>query len=155
MVERRSPKPKVGGSSPSWPATIFAGNNWKELLRMNAKVETSEFRLDGLKWLLVAAIVVAGAVANSYYSDFSLLYRVLGLVAAGAVAAFLAINTAAGSSFWGLLREAQVEVRKVVWPSRQETNQTTLIVVAVVLVMAVVLWGLDTLLGWLASLIIG
>ncbi len=122
---------------------------------MNAKVETSEFRLDGLKWLLVAAIVVAGAVANSYYSDFSLLYRVLGLVAAGAVAAFLAINTAAGSSFWGLLREAQVEVRKVVWPSRQETNQTTLIVVAVVLVMAVVLWGLDTLLGWLASLIIG
>jgi preprotein translocase subunit SecE len=53
------------------------------------------------------------------------------------------------------MKEAQVEVRRVVWPTRQEVNQTTLVVVAVVLVMAVILWGLDSLLGWLASLIIG
>ncbi|TIR54961.1 MAG: preprotein translocase subunit SecE, partial [Mesorhizobium sp.] len=47
------------------------------------------------------------------------------------------------------------EIRKVVWPTRQETTQTTLIVVAVVLVMALLLWGLDSLLGWLVSLIVG
>ncbi|MEX5381397.1 preprotein translocase subunit SecE, partial [Acinetobacter towneri] len=54
-----------------------------------------------------------------------------------------------------LLKEARVEIRKVVWPTRQETMQTTLIVVAVVLVMALLLWGLDSLLGWLVSLIVG
>jgi preprotein translocase subunit SecE len=80
---------------------------------------------------------------------------VLGLVTAGIVAIFVAVNTSKGNALWTLLQEAQIEVRKVVWPTRQETNQTTLIVVAVVLFMAVVLWLLDTLLGWLASLIIG
>ncbi|WP_438504165.1 preprotein translocase subunit SecE [Acinetobacter towneri] len=53
------------------------------------------------------------------------------------------------------MKEARVEIRKVVWPTRQETMQTTLIVVAVVLVMALLLWGLDSLLGWLVSLIVG
>jgi len=104
---------------------------------------------------LVIILVAAGVVGNSYYSEVAVLYRVLGLVAAAFVGVFIAINTSKGNALWTLLKEAQVEVRKVVWPTRQETNQTTLIVVAVVLFMAVVLWLLDTLLGWLASLIIG
>lgn len=120
-----------------------------------AKVEAKEFRLDGLKWLLVVALVAAGVVGNSYYSDLAVLYRVLALVVAGAVAVFVAVNTSKGHALWSVLREAQQEFRRVVWPSRQEVNQTTLIVLAVVLFMALVLWGLDTLLGWLASLIIG
>lgn len=122
---------------------------------MNAKVETQEYQLDGLKWLAVVALISAGVVGNSYYSDFAVLYRVLALVALGVVAVFVSINTAKGAAFWGLLREAQAEYRRVVWPTRQEVNQTTLIVVAVVLVMALILWMLDTFLGWLASLIIG
>lgn len=122
---------------------------------MNAKVEAQGFRLDGLKWLIVALLVAAGVVGNSYFSEVSLLYRVLALVGLGLVAAFTAINTAKGAAFWNLLREAQTEVRKVVWPTRQETTQTTMIVVVVVLIMAILLWLLDTFLGWLASLIIG
>lgn len=123
---------------------------------MNAKVESPEFRLDGLKWLVVAVLVFGGAFANSYYSeDVALLYRVLALVALGVVAAFVAVNTAKGNDFWELLKAAQVEIRKVVWPSNQETTQTTLIVVVVVLIAALILWGLDTGLGYLASLIIG
>jgi preprotein translocase subunit SecE len=54
-----------------------------------------------------------------------------------------------------LAKEARVEIRKVVWPTRQETTQTTLIVVAVVLVMSLLLWGVDSLLGWIVSLIVG
>jgi len=54
-----------------------------------------------------------------------------------------------------LLKEARIEIRKVVWPTRPETIQTTLIVVAVVLVMALILWGLDTFLGWIISQFIG
>jgi preprotein translocase subunit SecE len=122
---------------------------------MNAKAEAKEYRLDGLKWLLVALVVAAGVVGNAYYSEVSVLYRALALVAAAALAVYVAVNTAKGMAFWTLLREAQTEFRRVVWPTRQEVNQTTLIVVAVVVVMSLVLWLLDTFLGWLASLIIG
>ncbi|GLS24543.1 preprotein translocase subunit SecE [Marinibactrum halimedae] len=123
---------------------------------MNSKVEPVEYRLDYIKWLLVALVVAAGVFANSYFAaDVPLLYRVITLVAAGAFASFVAVNTEKGAAFWELLKEAQTEVRKVVWPTRKETNQTTLIVVAVVLVMAVILWALDSILGWLVSLIIG
>ena len=122
---------------------------------MNAKVE-KEFHFDGLKWLLVALLIFGGAFANSYYSgEVALLYRVLVLVALGVIAAFVAVNTTKGNAFWDLLKAAQVEVRKVIWPSRPETTQTTLVVVAVVIVTALLLWGLDTLLSYLASLIIG
>ena len=59
------------------------------------------------------------------------------------------------SSFWNLAKAARVEIRKVVWPTRQETTQTTLIVLGVVLLMALILWGLDSLLGWIVSSVIG
>ncbi len=122
---------------------------------MNVKAEAKDSRFDLVKWLVVAALVVVGVVGNQYFSAEPVLYRVLGLVALGAVVAFVAFQTARGQAFAVLLKEARVEIRKVVWPTRQETTQTTLIVVAVVLVMALLLWGLDSLLGWLVSLIVG
>ncbi|VXB99520.1 MULTISPECIES: preprotein translocase subunit SecE [unclassified Pseudomonas] len=122
---------------------------------MNVKAEAKDSRFDLVKWLVVAALVVVGVVGNQYFSAEPVLYRVLGLVALGAGAAFVAFQTARGQAFAVLLKEARVEIRKVVWPTRQETMQTTLIVVAVVLVMALLLWGLDSLLGWLVSLIVG
>lgn len=122
---------------------------------MNANTEAKEYRMDGLKWLVVLVLVAVGVVGNSFYSELAILYRALALVVLAGAAIFVAINTEKGAAFWGLLREAQAEFRRVVWPTRQEVNQTTLIVVAVVLVMAIILWMLDTFLGWLASLIIG
>ena len=122
---------------------------------MNAKVEAKTFRLDGLKWLLVLLLVGAAVAGNSYYAEIPLLYRVLAIVALCLVAVFVAVQTAKGSAFWNLLREAQNEVRRVVWPTRQEATQTTLIVVVFVLLMAVILWALDSGLGWAASKIIG
>ncbi|WP_346838778.1 preprotein translocase subunit SecE [Microbulbifer sp. SAOS-129_SWC] len=122
---------------------------------MSAKAEAKTFRLDGLKWLLVVLLVGTAVAGNSYYAAFPLLYRVLAIVAICAVALFVAVNTAKGSAFWNLLREAQTEVRRVVWPSRQEATQTTMIVVVFVLIMALILWALDSALGWAASKIIG
>jgi preprotein translocase subunit SecE len=123
---------------------------------MNTKPETGEFRLDGLKWLLVLLLVGGAVFANSYYAnEIGLLYRVIGLLVVGIIACFIAVNTAKGHSFWSLIKAAQLEVRKVVWPTRKETNQTTLMVLVVVIIMGAILWFLDTLLGWLASLIIG
>lgn len=121
---------------------------------MDAKAGTKESRLDGLKWFLVIAIVAVGVVGNQYFSAAPLLYRVLLLCALTAFAVFILAQTAKGRALFVLLKEARLEIRKVVWPTRQETGQTTLIVVVVVLVMALVLWGLDSLLGWLISFIV-
>ncbi len=122
---------------------------------MNAKTEAETSSLDGLKWLVVVVLVVAAVGGNIYYAEQSLLYRVLGLVAMALVAAFVAVQTAQGAAFWKLAKEARTEIRKVVWPTRQESTQTTMIVVGFVLLMSLILWGLDTLLGWLVSLVIG
>lgn len=122
---------------------------------MNANVETKEFRFDLFKWVLIIALVVGGVWANSFYeNDIGLLYRVLGICGLMIVALFIAVNTATGDKFWELLKASQVELRKVVWPSRQEVNQTTLLVLAVVLIAALLLWGLDALIGLGVSQII-
>lgn len=122
---------------------------------MTPKAEAQGSRFDLLKWLVVVALVIVGVVGNQYYAASPILYRVLALLVIAAVAAFVGLRTAKGKSFFVLVKEARTEIRKVVWPTRQETTQTTLIVVAVVLVMALLLWGLDSLLGWLVSLIVG
>ena len=122
---------------------------------MNTKAEAKEYRLDPLKWLLVVGLIAVGVVGNSHFSAEPILYRVLGLLVISAVALLVALQTEKGAALWRLLRESLVEVRKVVWPTRQETNQTTLIVIAVVIVMSIILWLLDTFFGWIASLIIG
>ncbi|MDQ7915924.1 preprotein translocase subunit SecE [Pseudomonas sp. 102515] len=122
---------------------------------MSIKAEAKESRFDALKWLVVVVLVAIGVVANHYFAAQSILYRVVGLLVLAAVAAFVALQTTKGQAFFGLLKDARTEIRKVVWPTRQETTQTTLIVVAVVLVMALLLWGLDSLLGWLVSTIVG
>lgn len=122
---------------------------------MSTKVENVNYPLGWLRWLVVVALVVGGIVANSLYGDYPLLYRVVGLVAMAAVALWVAINTEQGSAVWAIVKESQTEVRKVVWPTRQETHQTTLIVVVLVILMGFILWGLDSFFGWLASLIIG
>ncbi|MGB0223514.1 MULTISPECIES: preprotein translocase subunit SecE [unclassified Marinobacterium] len=122
---------------------------------MNSKVSDDVSKFDSLKWLVVIAIVAVGVVGNSVYANESLLYRVLALVALAIVAGFVALQTAKGKAFFRLFKEAKNEIRKVVWPTRQETLQTTLIVVVAVLIVGLLLWGLDSLLGWVVSGFIG
>ena len=117
-------------------------------------VETTTSRFDTIKWIVVAALVALAVVGNSYYADQSLLYRVLGIVAISVVAGLVALQTARGAAFWALVKGSRTEIRKVVWPTRQETVQTTVIVVVFVLLVALFLWGLDSFLGWLVSLAI-
>ncbi|OED41538.1 preprotein translocase subunit SecE [Endozoicomonas sp. (ex Bugula neritina AB1)] len=121
----------------------------------NSQDTATEGRLDGLKWGLVAVLVTAAAYGNYYFSAESILLRVVGLLVLAVVAGVVALQTVKGGAFWTLVKDAKTEIRKVVWPTRQETLQTTLIVVAVVLVMGLILWALDSTLGWLVSTIIG
>ena len=122
---------------------------------MSAKAELNDNRFDVIKWVVVALIVSVGVFGDSYFSAEPVLYRAIALVVLGLVAGFVALQTSKGKAFWSLLKEARIEIRKVVWPTRQKTAQTTMIVVAVVLVMALILWGLDSLLGWIVSQFIG
>lgn len=117
--------------------------------------EDKVFRLDGVKWVLVGLLVAGGVFGNYYFVAQPLLYRVLGLLVVGGIAAAIAIQTAKGTAFLELARGARVEAGRVVWPNRQERNQTTLVVVGFILLMALLLWGLDALVGWLATLVIG
>ncbi|MEM6582503.1 MAG: preprotein translocase subunit SecE [Pseudomonadota bacterium] len=117
--------------------------------------EPTASRFDTVKWIIVFALVAVAVVGNSYYADQSLLYRVLAILALAVVAAFVALQTAKGAAFWTLVKGSRTEIRKVVWPTRQETVQTTMIVLLVVIATGLFLWGLDSLLSWLVSLVIG
>jgi preprotein translocase subunit SecE len=122
---------------------------------MNASTEGKTSNFDGLKWLLVLLLVAAGIGGNLYYDDQSLLYRVLALLVLAVAAIAIALQTGQGIAFWTLAKEARTEIRKVIWPTRQETVQTTFLVLAVVVIAALLLWLLDLGLGWIASQIIG
>lgn len=125
---------------------------------MNTKAETNTVAnsaFDTVKWVLAVALIGAGIYCYYRFDQYDVLYRVLALLPVIGLALGLAIWTKSGAAFWILLQQARLEVYKVVWPNRQETTQTTMIVVLVVFLVAIVLWLLDMLFGWLASLIIG
>ena len=122
---------------------------------MSSEAEAAGSSLDSAK-LVAAALLFLGAIAAFYYfADASRLFRVLGLVGAALVALLIASQTAKGRSTMEFARETQVEVRKVVWPTRQETVQTTGVVIVVVLLAAVFLWVLDLLLGGITRWLMG
>jgi len=122
---------------------------------MSSRAESPSKVMEWLKWSVVMLLLVGMVGGNYYYAEFSLLARVLAILAASVVAIFVALTTVKGDAFNRLRKEAWVEVRKVVWPTRQETLQTTLIVMAVVFVVALILWGVDGLLGMGISWVIG
>ncbi len=111
--------------------------------------------LDRIKWLAVWAIVIGGVVGNWYFDEYSVFYRALALVALGLVAGFLLFQTERGKNLWVMIRDARSEVRRVIWPTRTETVQTTIIVIILILVFALILWGLDSFLSWIVKMLIG
>lgn len=124
---------------------------------MNDKVEnTSGGAVDTIKWLVVFAILAAIITGNSMYGDVSVLYRALGAVAGVVIAGFIAATTVKGATFLAYAKESRIEVRKVVWPSRQEATQTTLIVLAATVIAGLILWGLDGIIvrvvGWITGI---
>jgi len=124
---------------------------------MNTKIDTVMVinRVDKVK-IVVAVLLVLSATAVFYiYPELPLLIRVLAIMAALILAAVIGVQTEKGRQIWGFFKEAQIEVRKVVWPTREETLQTTLVVVLMVIFVAVFLWLLDLLLGWLIGVMMG
>ena len=115
---------------------------------MVSKAEVQDSRGDIVKYAL-ALLIVAGAVCCVFISmrKSLLLFRVLGMLLAFGVAAAVLYQTDSGRKLWVFFQAARTEVRKVVWPTRAETMQTTLIVFVLVLLVGLFLWLLDTMLG--------
>ena len=103
---------------------------------------------DNIK-LIIAVVLMASAITLFYtYAEYSTLLRVLGLLVAAGLSLFIASKSMIGGTALSYIRDTQVEVRKVVWPSRQETMQTTMLVMLMVMVAALLLWAVDSALGW-------
>jgi preprotein translocase subunit SecE len=95
--------------------------------------------------LALAVILFSGGLFAFYYFEAELpaVVRVLLLLAAIGAAAAIGYRTATGQAVWGAITGARTELRKVVWPSRKESVQTTLMIAVVVLIMSLLMWGLD------------
>ncbi len=112
-------------------------------------------KLDSFKLLLAIAVLIGGIVGFYYYEAESQLYRVLGVVFASVVAIAISSTTAIGQNLIGFGREARMEVRKVVWPTRQETVQTTFMVLVAVIIIGIFLWLIDMLLAQAIQMLTG
>ena len=122
---------------------------------MNTKVVTETSSLDTVKLGIALAMLLGGVVAFQYYAEAPRLVRVGGMILDIILALLLASQTEKGRMVVGFVRDAQIEVRKVVWPTRQETVQTTIVVMIVVIIFAFLLWMLDIFLGWAMQSVIG
>ncbi|WP_432454749.1 MULTISPECIES: preprotein translocase subunit SecE [unclassified Agarivorans] len=122
---------------------------------MSTSTENQSGSLDGLKWALAALILIAAVVGNYLYTDISVLVRVLGVVIAAVAALAIASQTNKGKQAFVFAKESRMEVRKVIWPTRQEAIQTTMIVLAATAFMSLILWGLDAILVRLVAFVTG
>ena len=106
-------------------------------------------------WLIGLSLLAAAVWGNSFYSYIGLLYRVIGVLLVMGVALTVISFTSFGSSAYSLIMQSTVEIRKVVWPNRTETTQTTFIVAAAVIAASLILWGLDSLFSLIMRAILG
>jgi len=112
-------------------------------------------RLDYLRWAASIALLVAGIVGNYYYSAVSMPIRIGVWLVVLVVSGFIASRTRVGKWVVAFFRDSRLEMRKIVWPTREETMQSTIVVAVMVVVLSILLWGMDTLLVWLIGFLTG
>jgi preprotein translocase subunit SecE len=117
---------------------------------MNAKTEVQSTGMDTVKLMLAVLFLVGGVVGFYVFADEQALWvRLLGLLAVVAVSVLIAGQTLIGRNIRRFAFDANIEVRKVVWPTRQETLQTSLVIFIAVLLTALFLWAVDSILFWM------
>jgi preprotein translocase subunit SecE len=124
---------------------------------MATQTETSESgALDIVKLLLAAAALIGGLYAYYYYeNDIAQALRVLMVLAGTAAGIGIAMMSTQGQRLWHFIQGSRVEIRKVVWPTKQETTQTAIAVFVFTLVMMLFFWALDSGLLWLTRTLVG
>ncbi|GJM06291.1 MAG: protein translocase subunit SecE [marine bacterium B5-7] len=122
---------------------------------MATRTTNSTTPWDTLRWLIVAVLLIGGIVANVHFSAQPFLWRLGAGVGITIVSAVFALQTAHGKIAWQFLKDARMEVRRIIWPTRQQVMQSTLMVVVMVIVLSIILWGIDSIMIRLASWLTG
>ena len=122
---------------------------------MATQAESVSTTFDTVKLVFAVALLVASVAGYYYFANESVFYRALGVIGLSLLALGVVFTTAQGRNLWSFFKESRVEVRKMVWPTRQETVQTTLIVFALVFLVGLILWLLDMFLFWAVTLLTG
>ncbi|MES1956536.1 preprotein translocase subunit SecE [Salinisphaera hydrothermalis] len=122
---------------------------------MAAQEQRTASALDtALLWLAIVVLIVS--IAGYYYfTAYTDVIRVLGMLAGVVVAALIAFQSALGKTAWSYVQGSRTELRRMVWPTRRETMQATLLVVVFVLILAAFIWALDIVLGYAVTLLTG
>ena len=109
------------------------------------------------KTYLIAAIgvLIMGMILFYYFSDIRLFYRVVGMIAVLILSGYIGYQSDFGKLVYSYVTDSKIELKKVTWPTKQETTQTTLGVIFVVIVVGILLWLFDMLLGWAIGTLYG
>jgi len=111
------------------------------------KIEIETNKQDVVKWILSTVMFLGALVAFYYFDQYPLIYRVLGLIGIVILGFLIVFNTERIRSLRVFTHDARVELKKVIWSTKAEVIQTTVIVFVVVIIMSILLWLLDKLLG--------
>ena len=123
---------------------------------MTTTTETSESgALDVLKLLIAAGLLVGGVFGYYWYLEWMLWARVLLVLGGLAACIGVAATSTQGQRIWAFIQGSRIEIRKVIWPTRQETTQTAIAVFIFTLVMSLFFWALDSGLLWLTRTLVG
>ncbi|HEX9877965.1 MAG TPA: preprotein translocase subunit SecE [Gammaproteobacteria bacterium] len=122
---------------------------------MDTKADTGPTPLDTLKLIVAAGVLVAGIVGYYYYSGLPAVVRAGGVLLALGLSVVVLLQSAQGKALWRFVNSSRVELRKVVWPTREEAIQTTIAVIIFTVVMGVFFWLLDMFLLWVTRFLTG
>jgi preprotein translocase subunit SecE len=124
---------------------------------MKGKAETSKPQIVNTMLLVIAtALLIAGVGAYYWFQDLAITpVRVVALIVVAVIASLIAAQSDSGGAFFRFLKEADIERRKVVWPTHQETLQTALMVVIVTILISLFLAGVDWMLGAAVRAMVG
>jgi preprotein translocase subunit SecE len=122
---------------------------------MDAKLDSKPTVFDTILLLLSVVLLVGSIYAYYYFANESALIRTAGVLVAFIVAVWVAFQSAQGRTLWAFIQSSRGELRRVVWPTREEAMQTTLIVIVFAIIMGTFFWLLDIFLLWFTRLITG
>jgi preprotein translocase subunit SecE len=122
---------------------------------MTEQVQQGATALDTAKLVAGIAILAAGIAGFYLLGQLPIWVRWIIVLASLAAGALVAVQSAQGRTFWEFVQSSRIELRKVVWPDRQETVQVTIIVFVMIIVLGLFFWGLDSLLAFLTKWLAG
>ena len=124
---------------------------------MTTHTETSQSGVLDIVKLLIAAAVIVGGLYSYYFYEFELAlpFRVLIVLVGTGAGIAIGMMSTQGQRLWHFIQGSRVEIRTVVWPTKQETTQTAIAVFVFTLIMAVFFWLLDSGLLWLTRTLVG